>query len=109
MAWAVPGSWWLGVAYKPDVEDVRESPALEIIAELIELGAEVAYYDPLVKEIRLPHGPTLTSIPDPVAFGADLVLVHTAHSGHDLSWASSVPLTLDATYRFASAHGGHTP
>ena len=49
-----PGSWCVGVAYKPDVEDVRESPAIEIIEELLELGAHVGYHDPLVPEVELP-------------------------------------------------------
>ena len=44
----------VGVTYKPDVEDVRESPALEIIEELLELGAHVGFHDPLVPELDLP-------------------------------------------------------
>ncbi len=41
----------LGVAYKAGVGDMRESPALKIIRELRELGAEVAYHDPHVPEL----------------------------------------------------------
>src|SRR5262249_34859072 len=46
----------VGAAYKPGVEDVRESPSLEIIAGLRELGARVEYHDPLVKALELPDG-----------------------------------------------------
>lgn len=41
----------LGAAYKPDVEDIRESPALDVIGLLMEKGAEVSYYDPHVPHI----------------------------------------------------------
>jgi len=43
----------VGLAYKPDIDDVRETPAAEIIDLLEDLGAEVAYHDPLVP--RFPH------------------------------------------------------
>jgi len=43
----------LGVAYKRGVGDTRESPALEVLAKLLERGAEVAYADPYVPEISL--------------------------------------------------------
>jgi len=46
----------LGVAYKKDIDDVRESPALDIIHILQERGATVSYHDPYVPEIRLEHG-----------------------------------------------------
>ena len=43
----------LGVAYKRNVDDVRESPALDIISLLRQRGAEVSYYDPHVPQIHL--------------------------------------------------------
>jgi len=43
----------LGVSYKPDIDDVRESPALDVIRLLQEKGAEVEYYDPYVENIHL--------------------------------------------------------
>src|SRR5690606_9186816 len=43
----------VGVAYKPDVDDMRESPALDIIALLQEMGAEVRYHDPYVARITI--------------------------------------------------------
>lgn len=42
----------VGITYKPDVADLRESPALEIITELREKGAKVSWHDPLVKEFN---------------------------------------------------------
>jgi len=42
----------LGVAYKRDIEDVRESPALDVLRLLMDQGAEVAYHDPFVPELH---------------------------------------------------------
>ncbi|CAM3072107.1 nucleotide sugar dehydrogenase [Prescottella defluvii] len=89
----------VGVAYKPNVEDLRESPALEIIADLIEMGAAVAYHDPNFPALNLPDGTVLTDIADPAGFEADLVIVHTAHDGVDLGWLATAQAILDTTYR----------
>jgi len=89
----------VGVAYKPDVEDIRESPALEILAELIKQGATVGYYDPLFSTATLADGTTLIGVDEPTGFEADLVLVHTAHKSVDSRWLESQPVVLDATYR----------
>ena len=71
----------VGVSYKPGVGDVRESPALKIIALLRELGAEVVYHDPHVPALS-EFALTSTPFDDAVA-GADLVLIVTAHPGVD--------------------------
>ena len=78
----------LGVAYKADVSDLRETPALEIIAELRARGAVVVYHDPHVPSLRLTDGGTLESVPlSGVALqDADCVFVHTAHASIDWSW-----------------------
>jgi UDP-N-acetyl-D-glucosamine dehydrogenase len=89
----------LGVAYKPDVEDIRESPALEILQGLRRAGAEIAFHDPLINTVRLHDGSTLTSIADPVRHKADIVVVHTLHQCLDLSWLEDAPVILDTTYR----------
>ena len=89
----------VGVAYKPNDEDVRESPAIEIIEELLELGAHVGYHDPLVPELELPGLGRLVSRTDPAAFGADLVVLHTAHAALDLDWVDGAAPVLDTTYR----------
>src|SRR5579872_4810174 len=71
----------LGVSYKPNVGDIRESPALKIIELLWGLGAEVAYHDPFVEELSALE---LRSQPlDDALEGADLVLIVTAHAGID--------------------------
>ena len=75
----------LGVAYKQDIDDYRESPALRVIDELNKVGAEVSYFDPWVAECK--HGgKVLHSIPaltPEVVQQADLVMVTCAHSNVD--------------------------
>ncbi|MBP3042144.1 nucleotide sugar dehydrogenase [Arthrobacter jiangjiafuii] len=91
-----------GVAYKPDVEDVRESPALEIIAGLAAEGATVGYIDPLISRISS-KGIELDSVTDPAGFAPDLVIMHTSHAGFDLGWLDAVPTVLDTTYKLPAA------
>ena len=71
----------VGVAYKPDVADLRESPALEILNLLRDHGAEVGFYDPFFDSITLHDGTVLPGTVHPAGFGADLVLLHTDHCG----------------------------
>lgn len=101
---AVPGArvLVLGVAYKEGVSDVRESPALRILALLAAQGAEVAYSDPRVPTVTV-DGVVLGSVPEPGALPWDLVIVHTAHPGWDLSWLDAVPgpRVLDTRFRRA--------
>lgn len=76
----------LGIAYKQDIDDYRESPAIRVIKELKKVGAEVSYYDPWVPEFRNMYGESGTGIPDltPEAVSkADLVMVTCAHSNVD--------------------------
>ncbi|GAA2823175.1 nucleotide sugar dehydrogenase [Kitasatospora paracochleata] len=88
----------VGVSYKPGVADLRESPALEILEELADLGAEVSFHDPLVTRARL-HGKLADSVVEPAAETWDLVVVHTVHPGSDLGWLTGQSAVLDATYR----------
>lgn len=78
----------LGVAYKQDIDDFRESPAIRVIDELEKLGAEVVYYDPFVPEYH-EHGivkrSELELTPELLA-SADLVMVATAHTTIDYSF-----------------------
>ncbi len=92
----------IGVAYKKDVDDMRESPALKLIDRLERLGAEVEYHDPFFPEMPETRAyPTLagrTSVAwDPSAFARfDLALICTDHT--DLDYAalvSSVPIVVD--------------
>jgi len=85
----------LGVAYKPNVADTRDSPALEIVDTLRAKGAHVAYHDPHVPVIAVGGG-RLESLPAVRAAEHDVVLVLTAHDGYD--WARIVadaPLLID--------------
>ena len=91
----------LGVAYKPDVQDVRASPAVEVLSELIAAGLIVEYFDPLCATVTLPDGTTLIGVDDPAGFDADLILAHTLHHGVDLDWLVDQPVVLDATYRLS--------
>jgi UDP-N-acetyl-D-glucosamine dehydrogenase len=71
----------IGVSYKPGVGDIRESPALKIIALLKDLGAQVSYHDPHVpalQEFALASTPLEDAIGD-----ADLALIVTAHPSVD--------------------------
>ncbi len=74
----------LGVAYKRDVGDVRESPALDVIHLLQQRGAEVSYHDPYVGSLRR-EGLDLDSAPltDATLAAADCVVVVTDHSAFD--------------------------
>jgi UDP-N-acetyl-D-glucosamine dehydrogenase len=71
----------LGVSYKPGVGDIRESPALKIIALLKAAGAEVVYHDPHVPALA-EFGLHSVSLEDALA-DADLALIVTAHPGVD--------------------------
>lgn len=74
----------LGVAYKRDVDDVRESPALDIIHLLDEKGALVTYHDPHVPEVQV-EGLRLRCEPnlDEALGAADCVIIVTDHSAYD--------------------------
>ena len=71
----------LGVAYKPGIGDMRESPALKLISLLQNAGADVAYYDPHVPKFA-DHGLTMECVPyDPAAY--DCVVIVTDHADID--------------------------
>lgn len=75
----------LGVAYKQDIDDCRESPAIRVIEQLEKVGADVCYYDPWVKKYT-ENGVTVHSEPaltQELVSGADLVMITCAHSNVD--------------------------
>lgn len=96
----------LGVAYKRDIDDVRESPALDIIHLLHEKGAEVEWNDPHVPSIRLENDEVSHSTPFSTEWlqSLDCLVIVTDHSAYD--WKTIVkhsPLIVDtrnATSRF---------
>ena len=75
----------LGVAYKQDIDDYRESPALKVIEILEGQGAEVIYYDPWVAEYRYKGRAVqgLKELTKETLEGSDLVMVTAAHSNVD--------------------------
>ena len=80
----------LGVAYKKDIDDLRESPALEVLQLLQDKGAGVAYHDPFCPVIRDDGHTTLQGLPmesvpltEAELRAADVVVVVTDHSGVD--------------------------
>jgi nucleotide sugar dehydrogenase len=89
----------LGVAYKPDVGDLRESPALQIIEDLLAAGAKVEYHDGYIPNLRLADGTTLASVAVPDTAAADLVIAHTLHGNLDPALTDHAQLVLDATFR----------
>lgn len=75
----------LGVAYKQDIDDYRESPAIRVIEELKKELAEVDFYDPWVKEYR-ENGQIykgLEKINEEIIRGYDLIMITTAHTNVD--------------------------
>jgi UDP-N-acetyl-D-glucosamine dehydrogenase len=72
----------MGVAYKRDIDDLRESPALDVLLLLKRLGGVVSYSDPHVASVQL-DGLRLESQPEAAAAGADCVVVVTDHSTFD--------------------------
>jgi len=76
----------LGVSYKNDIDDYRESPAIRVYKKLKKVGAEVSYFDPWVAEFKNMYGESGKSIPEltpDVVKSYDLVMVTAAHSNVD--------------------------
>jgi UDP-N-acetyl-D-glucosamine dehydrogenase len=95
----------VGVAYKADVGDLRESPALKLIGLLREEGADVSYHDPHVPELP-EHGLSSQDLNGSVA-KADCVAIVTAHSGIDYErLAEQAHLVVD--FRNATGRNGST-
>ena len=75
----------LGVAYKPDIDDIRESPALDVIGLLQKKGASVEYHDPYIPRLKTHEGTEMRSVPDLMAAvrAADCVVITTNHTTYD--------------------------
>ena len=75
----------LGVAYKRDVDDVRESPALDVISLLEKRGADVVFHDPHIAQVRLEDNAIMkrTEYSDALLESADCVVIVTDHSAYD--------------------------
>ena len=103
----------LGIAYKKDVDDNRESPSLKIMQLLQEGGAQVQYNDPHIPRcagMRRYPGFDMTSTPlTAETLGeVDLVLLVTDHSAYDYPWiASQAKLIVDTRNAFKGIAGDH--
>jgi UDP-N-acetyl-D-glucosamine dehydrogenase len=101
----------IGAAYKPNIGDVRESPAIEVAARLLARGALVRYADPHVPTLMI-HGTSLNAVDlTPAELAAsDLVIITTAHAATD--WAmvrEHAPVVLDTRgVRGQGRAGWHT-
>ena len=91
----------LGVAYKKDIGDTRESPALDIIESLLEKSVDLSFYDPHVDEL-LVNKNTISKKKDLENLSAyDLILIHTPHSAfHEINFESVSSLIFDSTGSF---------
>jgi UDP-N-acetyl-D-glucosamine dehydrogenase len=72
----------MGVAYKRDIDDVRESPALDVIHLLQKRGATVTFSDPFVPDVRI-EDHLLRALPESAARDADCVVIITDHKAFD--------------------------
>jgi UDP-N-acetyl-D-glucosamine dehydrogenase len=77
---------FLGIAYKPDIDDVRESPALLVMEQTARKGANVLYHDPYIPEFVDEHGSKYTGVElsDEAVGAADCVVFTTNHSCFDV-------------------------
>ncbi len=80
----------LGLAYKKDIDDLRESPSIELIELLRQKGARVDYNDPYIpkthKQRRHDLGMTSKKLSAKMLAGYDVVLISTDHSNYDYDW-----------------------
>ena len=92
----------LGMAYKKDVDDPRESPGFELLELLLSKGASVSYNDPFIPLLpRMRHYPQLEMVSQPLSpeilAGQDCVLIATDHSQYDYAWiVKHSPLVIDS-------------
>jgi UDP-N-acetyl-D-glucosamine dehydrogenase len=77
---------FIGVAYKPDIDDARESPALLVMEQVERKGAHVLYHDPYIPQIVNEHGNQYASVEltDKLLSEADCVVITTNHSCLDM-------------------------
>jgi UDP-N-acetyl-D-glucosamine dehydrogenase len=105
----------LGVAYKRDIDDLRESPALEIIRLLQEKGAEVSYHDPHCAVIHDDGHTAIAGLPlrsaplsDEVLSGSDVVVIVTDHREVDYAHVvETAPLVIDTRGATRGLDGGN--
>jgi UDP-N-acetyl-D-glucosamine dehydrogenase len=94
----------LGVSYKADVGDTRESPALQVMTHLVRRGARLAFHDPYVDAVAFDGSQlTRTALSARSLADSDCVAILTPHKAYDLDWISDhAELIFDARNAFNS-------
>ncbi len=103
----------LGLAYKPDIDDVRESPSLELIELLRQKGAKVDYNDPYIPHTHKQREYNLQMTSKKLTAGMlrryDAVVISTNHSVYDYRWiVKNAPLVVDTRNATARVRGGRS-
>ena len=97
----------LGVAYKKDIDDIRESPALDVMLLLQRRGARLSYSDPYVPRLQL-DGIDLSAQPESVAGEADCAVIVTDHSAFDYRRiAGTARLVVDTRNALKGVNSSH--
>ena len=98
---------FLGIAYKPDIDDARESPALLVMDQVAKKGGKVLYHDPHISEVTDEHGNYYkgTALTDEVLKKADCVVFTTNHKCFDVeSIVAKADLVVDTRNAVKSVH-----
>ena len=91
----------LGVAYKKDIGDTRESPAIDIIESLLDKSVEVSFYDPFVDELIVNEESILKEENLENLSNFDLVIIHTPHTSfNNIDFENIKSLIFDTTGSF---------
>lgn len=96
---------FLGVAYKPDIDDERESPALKIMDEVYKKGGEVSYHDPFISDVTTNEGHKYKNVPFSSISDADCVVITTGHSvfnGSEIAEKANLVVDLRNTIKESS-------
>jgi UDP-N-acetyl-D-glucosamine dehydrogenase len=101
----------LGVTYKPNIDDLRESPALDIIKLLDQRGAITSFHDPFVKSLEHEALPTpYVELTAERLAASDCVLVVTNHGSYDWAWVQRhAPLIVDSRHVLATSRKPELP
>ncbi len=99
----------LGVAYKRDIDDVRESPALDVMELLAEKGSDVRFADPLVATVRVGERElAAVELSEDALKEADATILLTDHSAFDYGWiAETARLIIDTRNAFKGVAGSN--
>ena len=99
----------LGVAYKRDIDDVRESPALDVMELLAEKGSDVRFADPLVATVRVGERElAAVELSEDAPKEADVTILLTDHSAFDYGWiAEMARLIIDTRNAFKGVAGSN--